>query len=367
MFSSMEDLEAFLGSIPHKIEQSLCSEDADLGNLAERLVGLSVHALLVKHGKITMKYIEHREDEEEEDVSAAKLACKLSSILLKKPKELLSRYKESYLASAAAEQTTKYSTRYKIQEHELQIFLRLEIIKSELGSAIEESSKQKIIKEICSLLQFIDINLQGDSFQSDSILEYAEKTIKSRYINSMEDVIKKIYSEMEFDLFDDDEVDCSDSLPSSSNHDDFKVDSHRGSGTSVSVLRQLQREARTHDVRHREEEELVRAQERRNRDRRLSSFTSWVPDLRRVWALKHPGKEPSVKAPRSRSRSKRRKRRAACSDMVFETPMTAGKRQESESPGSDGGEGKRAALLATVSKTLFDDDEIETDVSSSSM
>ncbi|KAK3163265.1 hypothetical protein QOZ80_1AG0001420 [Eleusine coracana subsp. coracana] len=370
MFSSMEDLEAFLGSIPHKIEQSLCSEDADLGNLAERLVGLSVHALLVKHGKITVKYIEHRKDEEE-DVSGAKLACKLSSILLKKPKELVSRYKESYLASAAAEQTTKYSTHYKIQEHELQILLRLEIIKSELGPAIEESSKQKIIKEICSLLQFIDINLQGDSFQSDSILEYTEKTIKSRYINSMEDVIKKIYSEMEFDLFDDDEVDCSDSVPSSSNHDDVKVDrgpSHRGSGMSASALRLLQREARSHDVRHKEEEELVRAQERRNRDRRLSSFTSWVPDLRRVWALKHPGKEPSVQAPRSRSRSKRRKRRAACSDMVFETPMTGAKRQESESPGSDGGDGKRAALLATVSKTLFDDDEeTETDVSSSSM
>jgi len=51
----------------------------------------------------------------------------------------------------------------------------------ELGSSIEEGSKQKMIKEICSLLQFIDINLQGDSFQSDSILEYAEKTIKSRY------------------------------------------------------------------------------------------------------------------------------------------------------------------------------------------
>ena len=51
----------------------------------------------------------------------------------------------------------------------------------ELGFAIEEGSKQKMIKEICSLLQFIDINLQGDSFQSDSILEYAEKTIKSRY------------------------------------------------------------------------------------------------------------------------------------------------------------------------------------------
>jgi len=51
----------------------------------------------------------------------------------------------------------------------------------ELGSAIEKGSKIKMIKEICLLFQFIDINLQGDSFQSDSILEYAEKTIKSRY------------------------------------------------------------------------------------------------------------------------------------------------------------------------------------------
>jgi hypothetical protein len=59
----------------------------------------------------------------------------------------------------------------------------MEMIKSELGSAIEEGSKQKMmIKDICSLLQFIDINLQGDSFQSDGILEYAEKTIKSRYV-----------------------------------------------------------------------------------------------------------------------------------------------------------------------------------------
>lgn len=50
--------------------------------------------------------------------------------------------------------------------------------------------------------------------------------------------------------------------------------------------------------------------------------------------------------------------------------MTAAKRQGSGSespPESDGGEGTRAAALGTVSKALFDDEEIETDVSSSSM
>uniref|UniRef100_A0A804MXR8 Uncharacterized protein n=1 Tax=Zea mays TaxID=4577 RepID=A0A804MXR8_MAIZE len=177
MFSSMEELEAFLGAVPHKIEQSLCSEDADLGSLAERLVDLSVHAMLVKHGKIAVRYFEHNEAE---DGSSAKIACELSNILLRKPKELVSKYRESNSASAASEQTAKHSTCYKIREHELQILLRMEMIKSELGSAIEEGSKQKMIKDICSLLQFIDINLQGDSFQSDGILEYAEKTIKSR-------------------------------------------------------------------------------------------------------------------------------------------------------------------------------------------
>ncbi|XP_066305494.1 uncharacterized protein [Miscanthus floridulus] len=374
MFSSMEDLEAFLGSVPHKIEQGLCSEDADLGSLAERLVGLSVHAMLVKHGKIGVRYFEHNEAE---DVSGAKIACELSNILLRKPKELASKYRESDSVPAASQQTAKYSTCCKIREHELQILLRMEMIKSELGSAIGEGSKQKMIKDICSLLQFIDINLQGDSFQSDSILEYAEKTIKSRYINSMEDVIKKIYTEMEFDLFDedDDEVDYSDSLPSSSNQEDAnRCRSHRGSAsTSASALQLLQRDAgssrQREDDRH--DELMARAQERRDRQRRLSSFTSWVPDLRRVWALKHPGKEPCARVPRSRSCSKRRKRRrAAFTDVVFETPVTAAKRHESGSespPGSDAGQvAARAAALGSVSKTLFDDEEIETDVSSSS-
>jgi hypothetical protein len=114
MFSSMDDLEAFLGSVPHKIEQSLCSEDADLGNLAERLVGLSVHALLIKYGKITVRYFEHREAEHTSD---AKITCELSSILLKRPKELVSTYKENNSASVAPVQTTKYSTRYKIREY----------------------------------------------------------------------------------------------------------------------------------------------------------------------------------------------------------------------------------------------------------
>jgi hypothetical protein len=205
----------------------------------------------------------------------------------------------------------------------------------------------------------------------------------------MEDVIKKIYTQMEFDLFDDDdEVDCSDSIPSSSNQEDGRVRSHwssAGAGASTSASARhllLHRDARSSRQRDddRHDALMVRAQARRDRQRRLSSFTSWVPDLRRVWALKHPGKEPSVPLPRpmpssSLSSKRRKRRRAACTDVVvFETPMTAAKRQESGSDQSDdGGEAARAAALGTVSKALFDDDddddeeEIETDVSSGSM
>ncbi|XP_048562545.1 uncharacterized protein LOC125543285 [Triticum urartu] len=358
-FSSMEDLEAFLGSIPQKIEQGLCSEDADLGNLAERLVGLSVDALMIKNGKITVRYFEHREVD---DASDAKVISEASIILLRKPKELLLKYKDNNSASAGSEQTSKYNANYKIREHELQILLRLEIIRSKLGPDFEEGSKQKMIKEICSLLQFIDINLQGDSFQSDSIVKFAEKTIKSRYMDSLEDVIKKIYTEMEFDLFDEDDLPCSDSLPSSSNQDDGKGNKSRSSQrncASSSSAPTLHTRSRHHD---RHEEQLARASERRNRERRLSSFTSWVPDLRRVWALKHPGKEPPLAAavPRSRQHSKRRKRRTACTDMVCETPMTASKKQQPEQAGSGSDE---MMSIGSVSKTLFDDD---TEVSSSS-
>ena len=116
MFTSMEDLEAFLGSVPHKIEQALCSEDADLGTLAERLVGLSVHALLVKHGKIAVRYFECKEAE---DASGTKITCELSNILLRKPKELVLKYKGSDSASVALEQNTKHSTCYKIREYPL--------------------------------------------------------------------------------------------------------------------------------------------------------------------------------------------------------------------------------------------------------
>ena len=58
----------------------------------------------------------------------------------------------------------------------------------------------------------------------------------------MEDVIKKIYTQMEFDLFDDDdEVDCSDSIPSSSNQEFSRVDRGRSHLNSADASTSPQR------------------------------------------------------------------------------------------------------------------------------
>lgn len=65
--------------------------------------------------------------------------------------------------------------------HELQILFRMEILRSTIGASIEEPAKQKIIKEICSLLGNIEFNLQGGLFRGESLLEFAGRTIKARY------------------------------------------------------------------------------------------------------------------------------------------------------------------------------------------
>ena len=70
----------------------------------------------------------------------------------------------------------------------------------------------------------------------------------------MEDVIKKIYTQtqMEFDLFDDEaEVNCLDSIQSSSNQEFNRVDRGRShlnnadASTSASALQLMQRDSRS--------------------------------------------------------------------------------------------------------------------------
>ena len=67
------------------------------------------------------------------------------------------------------------------QRYELQILFRMEILQSEVGGGIEESSKQKFVKQICQLLENIQCHMEGGFFGDWNLESYVAKVIKSRY------------------------------------------------------------------------------------------------------------------------------------------------------------------------------------------
>lgn len=99
---------------------------------------------------------------------------------------------------------------------------------------------------------------------------------------------------------------------------------------------------------------VIKAQERRERARRFSSFTSWVPDLQRVWA---PKQSKAVK-PKSQLKVSKRKgsNKRARYDKVCETPSSGSKRSYSQGNSSSTGKVSRDSLSCSVSKALFQDD-----------
>ncbi|XP_042433021.1 uncharacterized protein LOC122019633 [Zingiber officinale] len=309
MLQHMEDTDAFLRGIPQKIQQGLCSQDADLGMLAERIVDLCIRALDMQFNENTKNLF----SDEAGDASYGKIANELSHLLLMKPKDLTLKYKVMNSANNASQNAVSdlYTREYKIREHELQILLRMELLCSIVAPNIEEDAKQKMIKEICSLLQFIDINLQGESFGYQHIVDYTERTIKQRYSHCLGEIICKIYNQMEFNLFDD-EVEASDSLPSSNNEEFKRLNEHTVGATGFGMQQE--------EMQNKQQRRLIKAQELRDRERRLSSFTSFIPDLKKVWAPKR------LKAERlthdSQTKLSKRRRRVSTSDRVCETPMT---------------------------------------------
>ncbi|XP_021275111.1 uncharacterized protein LOC110409918 [Herrania umbratica] len=105
-------------------------------------------------------------------------------------------------------------------------------------------------------------------------------------------------------------------------------------------------------------QKLIEAREKRERARRFSSFTSWVPDLQRVWVPKQL-KATKPKSEPLRKLSKRKNCSRANYDMVCETPITEKKRSSPRRNSIDDEEGHRdcgADSHGSVSKALFQDD-----------
>lgn len=58
----------------------------------------------------------------------------------------------------------------------------MEILQSLVAGTLLELTKRKLVKQICSLLEIIQYLVEGGIHGHVSLYDYAERTIKTRYI-----------------------------------------------------------------------------------------------------------------------------------------------------------------------------------------
>ncbi|KAK8577525.1 hypothetical protein V6N13_027796 [Hibiscus sabdariffa] len=351
--------ENFFSSLPNKIKQGLESEEVELGAFAERLVRSSIYWLCQKHETEAVSESQ-TSTVKTSDACAGKAAVELIELLLREPKDLAAMHKRKDPSSQASDSRSTGSA---------SILFRMEILRSEVGAILQEPMKQKFVKQICSLLESIQCHLEGGFFGDWRLDKYVEKIIKSRYYLSIGDVVDRIYTKMDLLLFDDEDELPNHLLNSEDSNRSWKEkpeeDVHSRNHEPVSIEEECPQLQKYNNkislpVMRTEEHELklIQAQERRERARRFSSFTSWMPDLQRVWAPKQP-KAMKSKSDNLRKLSKRKNRSKASYDTVCETPMTEKKRSSIHRNTFDDEEdhgGSRAHPHGSVSKALFQDD-----------
>ncbi|KAE8698175.1 hypothetical protein F3Y22_tig00110602pilonHSYRG00295 [Hibiscus syriacus] len=363
--------ENFFSSLPNKIKQGLESGEVELGSFAERLVRSSIYWLCQKHETTVVSESQSQTSlVNTSDACASKVVVELIGLLLREPKDLAAMHKRKDPSSQALDsRSTGSASASVVRENELQIFFRMEILQSELGAILQEPMKQKFVKQICSLLESIQCHLEGGFFGDWRLDKYVEKIIKSRYYLSIGDVVNRIYMKMDLLLFDDEDELPNHVLNSEDSNRSWKEkpeeDVHSRSHEPVSIEEecpQLQKHdnKRSPLVMRTEEHELklIQAEERRERARRFSSFTSWKPDLQRVWAPKQLN-AMKRKSDNLRKLSKRKKCCKASYDTVCETPMTEKKRSSPYKNAIDDEEDHRDSRPHSdgpVSKVLFQDE-----------
>lgn len=184
-----------------------------------------------------------------------------------------------------------------------------------------------------------------------------------RYAEDLEEAVHQIYSKMDLLLFNQ-EDDIPNSLLNSEEESGQswrnKTEEGQGEMGKNGCDRWISAESESHGPprkssnRKKEEHEqrLIRAHQRRERARRVTSYTSWIPDLQRVWAPKQQANATKVKPELSVKQSKRKDDRSASRDIVCETPMTVNKRsclQRGKSPCQD----SAMHQSGSVPKSLF--------------
>ncbi|KAL2227000.1 uncharacterized protein LOC105160401 [Sesamum indicum] len=348
-----ETSETFFNSLSKRIQHSLES-GMDLKNLAERVVKSSIHWL---HHNCDENSSEGQQPMRNlDDSSKEAVGSKLIELLLKAPKEMKKMHQDSDQCS---------SSENIVREYELQILLRIEILRSAASEMMGESRKQKLLKQICSLLEIIQYLVAGGIHGHISLYDYVERTIRARYADELEDFVKKIYTEMDLLPFGDvDDETPSLLFNSEDSNQSWKDKYDRNEKTEAnSIHLSFSTEGNSsqplanhcespQDIGKDEHTRILNeARERRERARRFAPFISKARDLQRVWAPKQP-KALKGKLDSLPNKSKGKDRQTPTYSVVCETPMTGNKRACS-------GDKARKDLVSSsysVSKALFQDD-----------
>ncbi|XP_057457004.1 uncharacterized protein LOC130747956 [Lotus japonicus] len=353
-----ETSEEYFSSLSNKIHQGIESEVIDLGALAARLVNSSIYWLSQKVDKETMD--QSHSPLKDDNASGSKVASELIKLLLREPKEIAAEHKSrSSFTQASDSGPTTTITDHLGREYELQILFRMEILQSEVGNGVEDSSKQKFVKQICLLLEKIQCHMEA-GFVGDWTLEnYVATIIKNRYSHTLEDVVHKIYNKMDLlPLADEDDglinlFNSEDSNKSSNlkvYRDEMGENDIRNEPVSAeNELFQLQKDWGIQGMVEKDrDKKLIEDKERRERACRSR--------LQSLWAPKQNGVK--LKTDHLQKLPKRKERPRASYDTVCETPMTRNKRSsqctrdwEYDSRLADG-----SPSCGSVSKALFQDD-----------
>ncbi|GFP81054.1 hypothetical protein PHJA_000248700 [Phtheirospermum japonicum] len=355
-----ETSESFFNNLSKKIQHGLES-GMDLQNLAECVVKSSVHWL---HRN---REIENDSEGQQEsarisdDTYSEVVAGKLIELLLRSSKEM----------KKIQQDPDSFSSENIVREYELQILLRIEILRSDVSAMLGESRKKKLMKQICALLEIIQYLVAGGIHGHVSLYDYIERTIRSRYSNELDDVVKKIYIKMDLLPFGDEEQAPSFLFNSEDSNQSWRDKHDRNEKAEAnSINHSFSTEGDSsqpptnpcdspkNTVQDEYTQILNEARERRERARRFAPFVSKARDLQRVWAPKQPkavkGKFDPL--PNKSKRTKDRQTAKYSSSVVCETPMTGHKRAYSrENKNGDKSRNDIGNSSSSVSKALFQD------------
>ncbi|KAL2633868.1 hypothetical protein R1flu_005347 [Riccia fluitans] len=124
------------------------------------------------------------------------ITARLKKMLLKKPKHLMSKYKERLASEASSTRSRASILAEKFREHELQILFRLEIL-TQQGDCQNKGTEGCFTGDICQLLDNIQFNLPDGEGNEQTLQQYCDRVIVSRYRCSLPSTIREIYSAME--------------------------------------------------------------------------------------------------------------------------------------------------------------------------